>query len=247
MAWIACHARASRTGSRREARRQPDARAEVAGEFAEARDGRGPKRVPDPGAAALAFDPAGVAEDLEVVRDGRLADVAAGGEVAGADLGDVAQLAQDREPGRVGGGLEEEDVGVGLALHAANVLTSVYIVKYQYSDHDPITTRGATHHDHRDHPRDRARALRRRRGPRLPGLVVLQRSGDDRRRTSTPRSSATSFPTPPSWPRSAAAIPPPSPTSTRASASSISDPGAGSTSCCRPSGSGRPGAPSGST
>ena len=29
----------------------------------------------------------------------------------------VAQLAQDREPGRVGGGLEQADVGIGLALH----------------------------------------------------------------------------------------------------------------------------------
>ena len=29
----------------------------------------------------------------------------------------IAQLAQDRESGRVGGGLEEQDVGVGLAFH----------------------------------------------------------------------------------------------------------------------------------
>ena len=51
------------------------------------------------------------------MRDRRLAHVAASGEVARADFGDVAQLAQDREPGRVRGGLEQEDVGIGLALH----------------------------------------------------------------------------------------------------------------------------------
>ena len=69
-----------------------------------------------------------------MVRHGRLADVTAGGEVAGADLGAVAQLAKDLEPGRVGRGLEQEDVGVCLALHSrATVLTSLYIVKYQYS------------------------------------------------------------------------------------------------------------------
>ncbi len=68
-----------------------------------------------------------------MVGDGRLADVAARREVAGADLVAVAQLAQDRQAGGVGGGLEEPDVRVGLAFHGDNVLTSVYIVKYQYS------------------------------------------------------------------------------------------------------------------
>ena len=33
----------------------------------------------------------------------------------------VAQLAEDGEPGRVGRGLEEQDVGVGLALHVASL------------------------------------------------------------------------------------------------------------------------------
>ena len=65
--------------------------------------------------------------------------------------------------------------------------------------------------------------------------------------TSTPRWSATSCPTPPSWRRSAAAIRPPSRTSIRASASSTSAPAAASTCSCRRSGSGRPAAPSGST
>ena len=66
------------------------------------------------------------------MRDGRLAHVAACGEVTRADLVAVAQLAEDREAGGVGGGLEEQDIGVGLALHVDNVLTDAYIVKYQY-------------------------------------------------------------------------------------------------------------------
>ena len=103
-------------------RREPQIRAtDVAGELAEPGDGLRPERVPDPGPASLAADPAGVAQDLEVVRHGRLADVAAGVEVAGADLVGIAQLAQDREPGRIGRGLEQEDIGVGVALHSGRL------------------------------------------------------------------------------------------------------------------------------
>ena len=47
-----------------------------------------------------------------MVRDGRLADIAAGREVAGADLGVAGQLADDRQAGRVAERLEEADVGV---------------------------------------------------------------------------------------------------------------------------------------
>ena len=111
-----------------------EVRADAAGERPEAGDGLGPERVVDPGAAPLAVHPTGVAQHLEVMGDRGLADVAAVHEVAGADLVGVAQLAQDREPGRVGGGLEQAHVGVGLALHrSTTVLTSIYIVKYQYS------------------------------------------------------------------------------------------------------------------
>ncbi len=78
------------------------------------------------------------------MRDGRLADVTAGGEVAGADLGKVAQLAEDRESGRVSGGLEEKDVGVGLALHVPTVLTDAYVDKYQYSHHGPSASAGGS-------------------------------------------------------------------------------------------------------
>src|SRR4051794_13391876 len=83
-----------------------NARAKSAGESAEASDRLGPQGIPDPGAAPIALDPSGIAEDLQVVRHGRLADVAARREVARADLGKVAQLPEDRQPRRVGCGLE---------------------------------------------------------------------------------------------------------------------------------------------
>ena len=60
-------------------------RADAAGERPEAGDCLWAERVVDPGAAPLAVHPAGVAQHLEVMRDRGLADVAAVGEVAGAD------------------------------------------------------------------------------------------------------------------------------------------------------------------
>ena len=116
-----------------------------AGELAEARDRLGTERVPDPRAAPLAFDPARVAEDLEVMRDRRLADVAAGGEVAGADLGDSRSAGGGS---RVGSGRPQPG-GAGRrdrsgASSRSNVLTDVYIVKYQYSNHGPPAPR-STH------------------------------------------------------------------------------------------------------
>ncbi len=92
-------------------------RADAAGERPEAGDCLGSERVVDPGAAPLAHHPTGVAQHLEVMGDRGLADVAAVHEVAGADLVGVAQLAQDREPRRIRGGLEQAHVGIGLALH----------------------------------------------------------------------------------------------------------------------------------
>ena len=65
---------------------------------------------------------------------GGLAQVAAVGEVAGADLAALTQLAEDRESCRVRGGLQKEHVRIGLAFHTTKILTSVYIVKYQYSE-----------------------------------------------------------------------------------------------------------------
>jgi len=83
---------------------------------------------------ALAAHPAGLAQHLEVVADGGLCDVTAGREVARADTLATGQLAEDLEPGGVRRSLEEQRVGVRDALHAARVLTSIYIVKYQYKD-----------------------------------------------------------------------------------------------------------------
>ena len=87
-----------------------------------------------------------------MVRDGRLADVAAGGEVAGAHLGAVAELAEDRESGRVGGGLEEPHVGIGLALHVGDCIdrclycqVSIQQSRPQHQEH--------RRDDDRDHPR----------------------------------------------------------------------------------------------
>ena len=47
---------------------------------------------------------AGLAQDLEVVTDGRLADGAALGEVTGADAVALRQLANDRQPYGIGEG-----------------------------------------------------------------------------------------------------------------------------------------------
>ncbi len=76
--------------------------------------------------------PAGLGQHLEMVRHGRLADVAAGREVTGTDLSRRAQLAEDRQPRGVRGTLEQPHVRVGLSLHSTRVLTSLDIVKYQY-------------------------------------------------------------------------------------------------------------------
>ena len=123
--------------------RHGHARAEAAGKFAETGRGVGAQRVEDPRTTPFTIDPAGFAKDLEVVRDRWLADVAAGREVARAHLGTIAQLAQDGESGRVGGGLQKLDIGVGLAFHVSTVLTKVYLDKYQYRyEQQPL--RGAT-------------------------------------------------------------------------------------------------------
>ena len=71
-----------------------------------------------------------------MMRDRRLAHVAASREVAGADLARPHQLAHDRKAGRVAKGLEELDVRIddgGLrSCHASIISTIIYIDKYQY-------------------------------------------------------------------------------------------------------------------
>src|SRR5207249_1121354 len=67
--------------------------------------------VVDIGAAALAADHPGLAQHLEVMADGGLADSAAIGEVAGADAASRRpELADDGEANGVSNGLEELDV-----------------------------------------------------------------------------------------------------------------------------------------
>ena len=81
--------------------------------FPEPIHGVGAERVSDVCAAALSPNPACLSEHLEVMGDCRLGDGAAAlGEVAGAHRGLRTQLAEDREPRRVGCGVKEEDVGV---------------------------------------------------------------------------------------------------------------------------------------
>ena len=67
-----------------------------------------------------------------MVADRGLGDVAAADEIAGADVVARGQLAQDRQPAWVGRGLEEEGIGIGVALHGAMVLTTTDIGKYEY-------------------------------------------------------------------------------------------------------------------
>ena len=67
-----------------------------------------------------------------MVADRGLRDVAAGGEVAGADVLTARELAQDREPGGVRRTLQQQGIRVDEALHDRMVLTNIYIVKYQY-------------------------------------------------------------------------------------------------------------------
>ena len=60
----------------------------------------------------LSSYPSGLAQDPKVVRDRWLVDRAARRKVARPNRPLRAQLAKDREPGRVGCGVEEPDVGV---------------------------------------------------------------------------------------------------------------------------------------
>ena len=67
------------------------------------------------------------------MRDGRLGHVVPARDVAGADRACQGKLSKDGQPDRIGCGLQEQDLGVGMALHPASVLTNVYLDKYQYT------------------------------------------------------------------------------------------------------------------
>lgn len=66
--------------------------------------------VVDPRPATFAAHDAGLAQDLQVMRDGRLAHVATIGEVARAHLTVGSQLLSDREPRGLGERLQDLDV-----------------------------------------------------------------------------------------------------------------------------------------
>jgi hypothetical protein len=83
--------------------------------------------VVDPRPAALGGDDTRLSQHLQVMRHGRLGDVAAGAEVAGADGPVGAQLADDREPDRIGQCLEHTDVGIERTIHALIISTPLYI------------------------------------------------------------------------------------------------------------------------
>ena len=62
-----------------------------------------------------------------MVADSRLRNVAARGEVAGADLAAARELAQDREPRGVRDALEQQGIGIGQPFHGEDDID-----KYQY-------------------------------------------------------------------------------------------------------------------
>ena len=105
---------------------------QTGGQLAEPIDRLRPDCVVDGCAVALGVDPTGLSQDAQVVRHRGLVDGAAGREVAGADGPVGAELAKDRQPCRVGGGLQELDVWVGGALHDVTISNPFDIDKSQY-------------------------------------------------------------------------------------------------------------------
>jgi hypothetical protein len=115
----------------------------VSGEWDEVGHGRadsgpaqgeiGCQRVDDVRAAPLAGNHTGVAQDLEVVADRRLADAAALAEVAGADAVSLGQLAHEREPDGVGERGEESDVGIDRLHLRGSISIAIHIDNDQYS------------------------------------------------------------------------------------------------------------------
>jgi hypothetical protein len=122
------------------------------------------------------------------MRHGGLADAAAVGEVAGADGAFGAQLAEDGQPGRVGRGLEEDDVGIGRAFHGTIISTNFDMDKYQYGWHH--SGKGDRHMLNYYDPRIvrllTCERIREARGTCIEGLT-FDRSGRSSRRPSLVR------------------------------------------------------------
>ena len=113
-----------------------------------------PEPVPDPRRASLGADPARLAEHLEVVADRGLRDVAARREVARAHLVAGRELAQDREPGGVGGALEEQGVRIGRGASCAKAIDKFDIVA-SINTHRHSSIRAAMEATDEPHPRAR--------------------------------------------------------------------------------------------
>ena len=96
--------------------------------------------VIDPLADPLGDDNAGFAQDAQMVRNGRLADVTAGGEVAGARFRVRRELPNDRQSRGIGEGSEQTDVRVEVggadSCHLRRSISSyVYIDNGRYLWH----------------------------------------------------------------------------------------------------------------
>lgn len=81
------------------------------------------QRVDDVGALPLTGDDASLAQHLEMMADGGLADRAALDEIAGTHrIAAGGDLPHDRQPNGIGQGLQESDVGVGSNGHAPDYI-----------------------------------------------------------------------------------------------------------------------------
>lgn len=105
------------------ARRPPDAGHELARELPEPLHRGRPERIRDIRPVMLGLHPAGLPKNLQVMRDCRLGDGAAGREVARTHGAFVAQLAKNREPGAVGRCVQQRDIGIRLSCQAITTVT----------------------------------------------------------------------------------------------------------------------------
>jgi hypothetical protein len=109
---------------------------ELAGELLEASECLRSQVVVDERRRPFRSNPAALPEHLQMMAHGWLGNVAASGEITGANSAAVGELTQDGEAGWVGRALQEEYIGVCRAFHSGTVLTDVNIVKYQYASNN---------------------------------------------------------------------------------------------------------------
>ena len=96
----------------------------------------------DPARVVVVGHDPGFAQDLEVVRDGRLADAAAVRQVAGARLAVGGQLADDGQPSRIRESREESDIGIEIlrscAYHRRTISVVIDIDNHRYAPYVPV-------------------------------------------------------------------------------------------------------------